>query len=64
VTSLNEQGQFFAQHFIGKLQAFEALELSIVLLSFHSRCVPKDAIEHLLLGHLKAVLVRDLLLVT
>lgn len=60
---LNEKSKFFSQHFVSKLEALKTLELGKVLLAFHGGRVSENSIEHFLLGHLKSVLVRDLLLV-
>ena len=63
MAGLNKKCKLFAKHFVGELETFEALELCKVLFSLHSGRVSEDSIEHFFLGHLKAVLVRNLLLV-
>lgn len=57
---LDYEDRFVFQHLVCKLQTLDALQLRVDGLSFHTRVVSKNALVHILLSQLKAVLVRNL----
>jgi hypothetical protein len=50
------------QHFVCELKTLYAFELGVDLLSFHSRRVPENSVEHLIFRSLEPVLVSNLAL--
>lgn len=57
---LDDQLRFILEHLVGQFEAFNALKLRINRFALHAWVVAEDALEHVLLSQLEAVLVRDL----
>ena len=51
---------FFLKHFICEIKTLNTLQLRVNLFALHAGVVLVNAIKHLLLRHLKPVLMRDL----